>query len=771
MGEFTLRPVQREAVRDIARAFIQYGGALLADPPGTGKTVIALAVAQRERDVLVAAPATLRDQWLTSAARADVAIRFVSLESLSHGASPPRAPLLIVDEAHHARTPGTHRYTRLARLAMGAQVLLLTATPVVNGIRDRDALLALFLGARARGLAGADLARVIVRRAHAHLPRPTVRPLPPLRHAAEQSGIAEAIRALPPPLPVADGAAATALLRISLAMAWASSLAALDVTLRRRLQRGAALADSLASGRWPGHATLRRWIIGDDATQLAMPLLLDDGGHVPPPDAHEVLTVHLDAVRALRAAVTPRVAFDTATRASALSELAAAHRTRRIVFFAQHASTVAALYRAMRAHAGVVAIVGDRVFAAHGRWTRREVLQAVGPQAPPFTAHDPRGIRILLTTDLLAEGVELQGMGIVVHGDPAWTPSRFTQRVGRAARGGGSEGGGGMSAGTGGSGESGESGERDGSGESGGSGSEVFVTRFPVPFGAASILRLAPRLTRKAAAGVEALSDARAEERIRQRLQRWLAPGAARSAAAPGPREPHKFDAAHGPAAVVVAHTASARDGFIAVLRSATGSTMVVGRRSLRGWRVSSEPRRVLQLVRRAEGPTLPADEQTEHDARRALARWLQQRRAVVSAGLTPALEPRLQRAVQRRLNAAVAAAPLSMRTRVALVASADLAAVLRASGGGVTREIERLCRGAFSPTGFLSALAALAENVASARDQHALPAPAPRLAALLILRAPSGTPEITPRRAPPAESPPDSRARPGAWPGTAAPH
>jgi hypothetical protein len=746
VGAFVLRPAQREAVRDIARAFIEYGGALLADPPGTGKTVIALAVAQREREVLVAAPATLRDQWLAAAARAGVAIRFASLESLSHGALPPRAPLLIVDEAHQARTPRTHRYARLAHLAMGAHVLLLTATPVVNGLRDRDALLALFLGARARGLDGADLARVIVRRAHLHAPRPVVQSLPALTHAADVDGIADALCALPPPLPVADGSAASALLRISLAMAWASSLAALDVALRRRIQRGAALADSLADGQWPGHSALRRWIIGDDATQLAIPLLLVDSGQALPPGAHAVLTAHLDAVRALRATVTPHVVTDTATRAAALRELAATHSTQRIVVFAQHASTITALYSALRLHGGVVAIAGDRVLAAHGRWTRREVLRAVGPTAGPFTMRDPRGIRILLTTDLLAEGVELQGMGIVVHGDPAWTPTRLTQRVGRAARIGG--------------------------------GSEVLVTRFPLPRGAASILQLAPRLTRKAAAGAEALSDARVEERIRQRLGRWLVPAASPTV---GAHNPHGVSVASSGTVASgdkmaqvahvahVAHAASPRDGFIAVLRTPTGALMVVGQRSARGWRVSSEPRRVLRSLNRASGPALPGDSKAEHAVRRALARWLRQRRALVSSGLAPALEPRLQRAVQRRVGAAVDAAPLAMRTEVARSASTALRAVLSAPGDGVTRALERLCRSAFNPTAFLGELTSLAESLGPTRDKSAgpaaddsgsaapapdepappaLPAPAPRLAALLILREANHRGGSTPTRA-----------------------
>jgi hypothetical protein len=736
VGTFVLRPAQREAARDILRALQRYGGALLADPPGTGKTVIALAVAQRESDVLVAAPATLRSQWLAAATRARVTVRFVSLESLSHGADPARPSLLIVDEAHHTRTPTTQRYARIARLAMGTPVLLLTATPVVNGLRDRDALLALFLGARARGLGATDLARVIVRRAHRHAARPAVRPLPALRHGADVPGIAEALRALPPPLPTADGSAAADLLRISLAMTWASSLAAFDAALRRRLHRGAALRDALAAGRWPSRATLRQWVIGDDATQLAIPLVLDDSGRAPPGGADDVLTAHLDAVRALRNAISPHVRADTTARVAALRSLLEQHPERRIAVFAQHAATIAALYRGMCATGGIVGIIGDRVLAAHGRWTRRDVLQALGPQARPFAAHDPRGIRVLLTTDLLAEGVELQGIGIVVHGDPAWTPTRLTQRVGRAARFGG--------------------------------GDQVYVARFALPRGATGILRLAPRLVRKAADGTEALGAARNVERLRQRLQQWNAVPAQ-------PASEHGVPAARvatvAPVAPVapLATVAAPSDGFVAAIRGEHGVFLVVGRRTSIGWRVGTAPRQVLRTIACAGGVEIPTQRVAVRDVRRLLARWLRRRKAMVSSGLTPTIEPRLHRRLQHRVGAAVAATPLGARELVARTASAALRTVLSAPGSGVTRALERLCRDAFVPAEFLRRLTDIAESVRAAPGQAGVSAPrhasgsasAPRLAALLIL---------TRRRETPAGSPRGSRARPAAWPGSAAP-
>jgi superfamily II DNA/RNA helicase len=128
----------------------------------------------------------------------------------------------------------------------------------------------------------------------------------------------------------------------------------------------------------------------------------------------------------------------------------------------------------------VVAITGERVSAAHGKWSRAELLHALGPRAGPLRDDDPRAIRILLATDLLAEGVELQGVRILVHADRTWTPARHEQREGRIAR-------------------------------IGAAGAEVLVTRMLAPLGAVPLLRLSARLARKQRARVAAVESAEVE--------------------------------------------------------------------------------------------------------------------------------------------------------------------------------------------------------------------------------------------------------------------
>src|SRR5207253_10598964 len=54
------------------------------------------------------------------------------------------SPLIIVDEAHAFRNSKTRRYKVLKRFARSSKLVLLTATPVNNSIRDLHSLLKLF---------------------------------------------------------------------------------------------------------------------------------------------------------------------------------------------------------------------------------------------------------------------------------------------------------------------------------------------------------------------------------------------------------------------------------------------------------------------------------------------------------------------------------------------------------------------------------------------------------------------------------------------------
>ena len=623
IGAITLRAHQREALRQVRASVSSTGGALLADEPGLGKTYVALALAHESRETIIVAPAALLPMWREAAGAAGVTALFVSMEVLSRRRDPfaeaagdPRDALVIVDEAHHLNNPSTARYARLSRLAAYRRVLLLSATPVRNRRAELSALLALFMGPRAHTLGDAARARCIIRHSGDASLLPAingprwhrVRSIPRLR---------EMIASLPVPLPALDGREAAALLTITLARCWASSLAALDSALRRRLQRGAALAAILDEGRRPTREELRAWVLGDDAVQLAFPLLAE---HRAPDSARLriVLDAHLAAVRRLRTKLQPRIQRDIHERAQLLLDLRSAHPRAKIVAFTAHTATADALYRelhAVRGIAGVALLTSRGARTAGGPRPRADVISALAASRQPVSAHDE--ISLVITTDLLSEGVNLQGASVVVHLDIPWTPAGLEQRVGRAAR-------------------MGSPHER------------VHVHGFSPPAAAERLLALERHFARKHAERIEVARVPHDVQQLRDTVRAWPVNQGEPSTGA-------------------LASVAGTRTGFIAVVAE-RGETVVVcgtphGSLGARRWTISDAPRDLSAIACAVHLSASVTDSGFESSARTALGRWIANRRARESTGA--AASP-ARRAILARIDTAVRRASPHARSKLA---------------------------------------------------------------------------------------------------------
>jgi hypothetical protein len=442
LGTVALLPHQVEGARRLQQLLDRHGGALLADEVGTGKTFTALRVARDAGPALVVAPAALRDMWQDACHRADVAADVVSYERLSAGRPlpPARWSTVILDEAHHARSPATRRYRALATLTRGARVLLLTATPIHNRRRDLRALFALFLGASAHTLDDASVGALVVRRRVDEVARPFPSLARVERHPVPRADdVLLALRSLPPPLPPSDGGVAQALVALQLTRAWCSSDAALLTAIRRRLVAAAALEQSLEAGRLPSRRDLASWTADiDGSVQLAFPELVAAPAGVPSiARALADVRAHASALRALRAMVRGEHGRDGA-RFATLSRVLTACAGRQVVVFTHSAETAEAVFAALRARFRLALLSGRGASFASGPVTRREVLAAFAPErhASHAPAHhlDPRRIDVLIATDVLSEGVDLQRAAVVVHLDLPWTVARMEQRMGRLRR-------------------------------------------------------------------------------------------------------------------------------------------------------------------------------------------------------------------------------------------------------------------------------------------------------------------------------------------------
>jgi superfamily II DNA/RNA helicase len=112
-----------------------------------------------------------------------------------------------------------------------------------------------------------------------------------------------------------------------------------------------------------------------------------------------------------------------------------AHTGIKVVAFSAFEDTVRALYRHLAPHERVCVLSAGGAVIASGRLSRAAVMAQFAPATTEsLAAHAAERIDLLLTTDLLSEGVNLQQAAVVIHLDMPWTPARLAQRVGRVAR-------------------------------------------------------------------------------------------------------------------------------------------------------------------------------------------------------------------------------------------------------------------------------------------------------------------------------------------------
>lgn len=653
LGRLTLRPHQRTAVARLLEILARYRGALLADAVGLGKTYVALAIASRYERPLIVCPAALRSMWGRALAVASLDYPVIGLELLARGARPPFEPdLVIVDEAHHFRNPATRRYETVAHLAHRARVLLLSATPLHNSRRDLTSILALFLGSAVQRWDDRDVARLIVRRDEhsAGESLPALDGPHSLSPGADDDCL-DAIMALPVAVPAADEGTAGALAAISLLHLWSSSRAALVASLRKRRARALALRDAIGSGHLPTASELAAWHFADESLQLAFPFCVPSGG--PSVDVDELqrrLDAYVAAVAALIAQC--RVPPDPdGARVALLRMLRSRHEGVRVVAFSQYAQTVIALGRLMRADRGVAVVTGENARIASGPIRREEVLAqfAGGAGAVPPAER----IDLLLSTDLLSEGVDLRGAAVVVHLDLPWNPARLTQRVGRARR-------------------------------LGSPHDVVHLYTFVPPTAAERMLTLEKRLASKmriadaVVGGASAptpfitppASPVAAAESLRVKLADWLNPGVR-----PESRLP------------VIAAARAPRTGWVAVVRLDGLPRLVY---SIDG-SIRDDAETFLTLARSLTD-AVHADPVAVETVRSEVRTWLDSRMAIAGLGATEPW-PSSKRAVLDRLALSIARAPRHRRPALLAAAQRARAAVTSVSGVGAERVLDELAK------------------------------------------------------------------------------
>jgi helicase-like protein/SNF2 domain-containing protein len=448
----------------------RFGGVLVADGVGLGKTFIALALAALERraggDAVALVPAALRSEWRDACGRTGVQVPLLTHTSLAGTAPtlPPRCSLLLVDEAHAFRNARTRRYATLADLSVGRRIALLSATPYNNGPADLTSLIALFAGRdRFRELGVADI-RAALRHGDARaaqlalgavsvcrtrrlveerwpalrsrFPRRVLRP--PLRYdldAVYGGRLREVLDALDAVARV-QGAAegAGALLHLTLLRRLESGAPALRATLRRQRLFVEEAMRAAADGVPLTRRTFRRAFHGSEAPgeQLLLWSLLERRSDVATP--HRFATLHAALVHAEEVTAVGTARGVSAKRAALDAFLDGLPAGARTIVFTEHADTARELLSWLRRRRRVLAVMGTEAWAGTTRVPREEALDAFAPMSRGCRPQRLLEADVLVATDVASEGLNLQDASFVVNYDLPWNPVRVMQRVGRVDR-------------------------------------------------------------------------------------------------------------------------------------------------------------------------------------------------------------------------------------------------------------------------------------------------------------------------------------------------
>ena len=713
LGLVTLRDHQASAVTRLDEMLASRGIALLADEAGLGKTFTALACSPECDRVIVACPASLASMWTASAERAGRRVTIVSHERLSRGL-PRRAAaargvptLLIVDEAHGFRNHATRRWSSLASLGRDARVLLLSATPIHNRLRELQAQLALGLGQAAFSMTVEQLGALIVRRSSSRgggAALPALHVEPAVCIASDERCLQELL-ALPPALSARDAGDAPTLVLWGLVRRWASSRAALVASLTARLRTGLALTQALEDGRWPSRQELRAWAGDDDAIQLGFTSLLVpdliDSAHSAPDFAARV-SAHCTAIRALLQSLRSPPDPDDA-RAAALQRIRSRHGEERVLVFTEHADTARAMYRRLERFGGVGLLTGELSRVSGGMMSRAELLRRFAPRA--HGASEPRPserISCLVATDLLSEGVNLQDASVVVHLDLPWSPMRLEQRIGRVRR---------------------LESEHH----------AVTSWSFAAPAEAQQLLAVEERLRAKSVTAGRALGiaggvlpalfpdAARASEHspsaARERLAEWLEPFR------------HGSEGEHAHAGPCVAALSGEIEGAAALLTQGGHGELVV-RQGMSSWHRNDWDLawRLLQGARATAGNAGTA---RMASALASLQQWLSSERASID-GRDDLTLARTRRRALDRVERATHASPRHRRHEVAALSTRLRLALQSATSAGIEAAVEELSLREDDDARFLLALDALLAGLPRRRSES------PWLVQVLLVVEPS---------------------------------
>jgi SNF2 family DNA or RNA helicase len=542
-----LSEFQEDAVKKARKILAKYDGVIIGDSVGMGKTWIGkklledFAYHQRMK-ALVVCPASLRDMWEQELSGATIAARVISQEMFGQadGNFDPReygdADILLIDESHNFRNPGTQRYQNLetlisARKGRGRsgerkKLILLTATPINNSIYDLYNQMTLFTGNDRQYFAAAgvgdlkkyfDRARkqvdpasssvalfnlleeVVIRRTRPFIrkayPNATIngkpvkwpeRQLRTVRYDLEATydGLYEKIVAGIDQLKLAHynlefykkkgvarddfelgrEQALAGIFKSRYLKRFESSVEAFRISIRRALSYIQTYEDYALGGKLLDSRTFEkalRFIAREDEEDDATPSSRSDEmdaneeaqallAELPELNTaeydlkavHKALRHDIEILTTIWELIKGITAGEDAKLQRLKSLLGGELSGKKVLVFTYYKDTARYLYSQLEGEKGAAwrEAIDDpnirRMDSGYSTRDRQALIQAFSPGSnnKPEIKGTDREIDIMISTDVLSEGQNLQDCGILVNYDLHWNPTRMVQRAGRIDR-------------------------------------------------------------------------------------------------------------------------------------------------------------------------------------------------------------------------------------------------------------------------------------------------------------------------------------------------
>jgi hypothetical protein len=229
---------------------------------------------------------------------------------------------------------------------------------------------------------------------------------------------------------IADERASTELLRFALLKRFESSKHAISSTLNRQIRFYQQLQHALANQSMLSPSLFRSlYKPSEDSVQL----VLDDVALEPfAPTRDTVASVEQELRTLTELLMRLRDCEDNKLRH--LAALLRERNGRKTVVFTEFRDTANSLWRSLRNRLPVGLIDGTGAWIGQCAATRQEVVERFAPVANRATVHAREAIQVLIATDVMAEGMNLQDADAVISYDLPWNPVKLIQRAGRVDR-------------------------------------------------------------------------------------------------------------------------------------------------------------------------------------------------------------------------------------------------------------------------------------------------------------------------------------------------